>query len=101
MKLANLQDENGGRKALEQVSAAGDLPRTQDFFIVNEQTQFILTLVLAEGYDKAGAIPPGFETDTGLTVTGTDVVPKTRQNGVIQPQIDVQVTFAKCSLHWK
>jgi hypothetical protein len=92
----------GGREVLEAALSATDQPgRTQYFEIVNETTQFNLTLVLAEGYDESASIPQGFEKDTGLTVTGTDVVPGTTQKGVIQPQINVQVTLAKCSLHWK
>jgi hypothetical protein len=99
MKL-NLRD--GAHEVLEKAITKISAPeRTQYFEIVNETTQFILTLVLAEGYDESASIPQGFEKDTGLTVTGTDVVPGTTQKGVIQPQINVQATLAKCSLHWK
>src|ERR1700722_7045186 len=102
MKLANLRDEKGGREALAQLLATPAPPRTEYFEIVNQTAQFNLTLVLAEGYDESGGVPPaGFERDTGVTVIGTDVVPGTTQRGVIQPQIDVQVTHAKCSLHWE
>jgi hypothetical protein len=54
--------------------------RTEQFAIDNASSQFELTLVLAEGYYEAGQpLPLGYVTDTGLTVTGQNVMPIPRR----------------------
>ena len=97
--MMNLNDHSQAVAALR--SIANGAPRTQEFLIRNDASDFLLTLVLAEGYDDTGSPPAGYQTDTGLTVTGQNVAPGTTQSGLVQPSINVQANLAKCSLHWK
>ena len=100
MSLGNLLDASSSSEALKAVKALDNLPRTVSFQVNNGSTQFEIVLALCEGYDK-GYVPAGFQTDTGLTVTGQNVGPGNFGKAVIQPGINVQVTLGKASCHWR
>ena len=101
MGFGTLQSEKESVAALDAVANALNVPRTEYFGIINNANQFILKLVLAEGYQAVGAPPPGYVADTGLVVAGKDVAPSTSQSGAIPAGTNVQVTRAKCSVGWR
>lgn len=100
MDTHNLRDAASIEKTLAELSP--EIQRTEQFSIRNDAPSFKIILALAEGYDESGEEPPaGYKTDTGLTVTGQNVMPGTTQSGFVQAHINVLATHAKCSVRWK
>jgi len=98
MENLNLKNEKSASEALRELTK--DIQRTELFLIRNNSRDFELVLVLAQGYDEVFK-PEGYQIDTGLTVTGKNVMPGTTQTGLVQAGINVLSTHTKCSLHWK
>lgn len=93
---ATLADHASAKKSIEQ--AMQDTYRFDRFLFQNRTQDFTCFLCLFQGIDESGqALPPGYQTDTGVTVGGVNVTPGSDQTTILQPQVRVLATRVKVS----
>lgn len=97
LKGHSLADAASATEAFKAAEAATS-QRFEKFTYVNNTYYWTVKLALFQGLDEGGwSLPPGYVHDTGVTVGGVNVTPRSSQTTIVQDGIKCLATRVKCT----
>lgn len=98
LKGQSLADAASTTEAFRAAEAATS-QRFEKFTYVNDTHYWTVKLALFQGLDEGGwSLPPGYVSDTGVTVGGVNVTPHSSQTTILQDGIKCLATRVKCTV---